>query len=138
MAQDIRWHQRLANFQLAMAELGSDIKIMKTRTLSTMEEKGLIKTFEFTFELAWNCLKDIAEHQGETTILGSRDAIRYAFKRGIIEQGDIWMDMVDSRIKTAHTYHRALAQDIAKKIIRDYYPEFCHLQEKLLQIKNKP
>ena len=137
MKNDIRWLQRFANFELALAELNSDVSIANTRSLSTLEEKGLIKTFEFTFELAWNCLKDIGQEQGIMDILGSRDAIRFAFKTGLINDGDLWMSMVDSRIKTSHTYHRDLANDIAKKIIDSYYPEFLRLQQTLIQLKNK-
>lgn len=137
MTKDIRWHQRFVNFQLALTELTSDIKIVQTRSLSSIEEKGLIKTFEFTFELAWNCLKDLCEDQGVTGIIGSKDAIRFAFKRGLIEDGETWLDMVESRIKTAHTYHRELANKISQLIVKKYYPEFIKLHEKLNQLKNE-
>lgn len=137
MTMDIRWQQRFANFQSVLIELTSDIHIANTRKLSIMEEKGLIKTFEFTFELAWNCLKDLGEYQGITNIIGSRDAIRFAFKNGLIEDGEVWMDMIESRIKTAHTYHRELANQIGSKIINQYYAEFIKLQKKLTQLLSK-
>lgn len=35
----------------------------------------MIRTFEYTFELAWNMLKDYFEAQGDTDIHGSHDAI---------------------------------------------------------------
>src|SRR3990167_5900477 len=117
MTKDVRWLQRFANFELALADLKNDISITNKRALSTLEAKGLIKTFEFTFELAWNCMKDICEDQGVTGILGSKDAIRFAFKRALIKDGELWMSMVDSRIQTSHTYNRELANDIAQKII---------------------
>ena len=137
MAKDVRWLQRFDNFELALKELKSDIAVVSQRPLTSLEAKGLIKTFEFTFELAWNCMKDVANDQGITDILGSKDAIRFAFKNGIIQDGEIWMSMIDSRIKTSHAYHRELANEIAEKIITDYYTEFLNLQKTLIQRKNK-
>lgn len=40
-----------------------------------MEEQGLIKAFEYTYELPWNTMKDFYENQGETGLQGSRDTI---------------------------------------------------------------
>ncbi|MFN7329007.1 MAG: nucleotidyltransferase substrate binding protein [Bacteroidota bacterium] len=38
---------------------------MKKGDLNELEEQGLIKSFEYTYELAWNVLKDFYEDQGE-------------------------------------------------------------------------
>ncbi|MGC8744755.1 MAG: nucleotidyltransferase substrate binding protein [Verrucomicrobiia bacterium] len=59
-----------------------------------LEKQGLIQSFEYTYELAWNVLKDNLQMQGETDIHGSRDAIRLAFRRGLIDEGEVWMDMI--------------------------------------------
>lgn len=136
MKKDIRWHQRLQNFGAALAELTADLKIASERKLNRTEEKGVIQSFEFTFELAWNCIKDFFENQSEKMpIYGSRDAIRVAFKRGLIENGQVWMDMIESRIKTVHTYNKETADEIAEKIIKQYYAEFVTLHKKLIQLK---
>ena len=37
-----------------------------------MKKQGLVKTFEYTYELAWNSLKDFLEYSGQTDIYGSR------------------------------------------------------------------
>ena len=137
MKKDIRWHQRFQNFSAALAELTSDIKILSQRALNKTEEKGLIKSFEFTYEMAWNTIKDYFENQGEVNIQGSRDTIRLAFKRGLIENGQIWMDMIDDRVKTVHTYNKETADEIAQKIIQNYYNEFIGLQKKLSQLKEE-
>lgn len=137
MVSDIRWHQRFSNFQMALKELMDAVNLSKKRDLSKLEEQGLIQSFEYNYELAWNCLKDICEEQGVMDIIGSKDAIRYAFKRGLIVHGELWMDMIKSRINTSHTYNKILAHEISKKIINDYYPEFIALQEALIKLKNK-
>ena len=135
MEKDIRWHQRFENFSAALTELTLDMKILNERKLTRIEEKGLIKSFEFTFELAWKCVKDFFENQSEKNIYGSKDAIRIAFQRGLIDHGQLWMDMVDDRIATVHTYKKEVAHEIADKIIKNYYPEFLILHKKLLTLK---
>ena len=81
MNRDIRWRQRFQPYVRAFSRLKAADQLAKTRPLSELEEQGLIKAFEFTFELAWNLMKDILEYQGVTALLGSRDAIRAASSR---------------------------------------------------------
>ena len=135
MKKDIRWHQRLSNFGLALSELTDAISILKQRKLTKLEEQGLIQAFEYNYELAWNSIKDFYEAQGEVSIQGSRDAIRLAFKRGLIENGQLWMGMVESRIMTSHTYNKDVAAAIAGQIVQDFYPEFIKLHKTLTSLK---
>jgi hypothetical protein len=62
--QDIRWKQRLSNYSKALAQL--TLFYEKANSLNHLEEQGLIKAFEYTYELAWNSMKDFYESQGET------------------------------------------------------------------------
>jgi len=126
--KDIRWKQRFFNYKMALSQLQ---EFIEKKELSKMEEQGLIKAFEYNFELAWNVIKDYYEYQGVTDIQGSRDAFRLAFKRGLIEDGETWMDMIDSRIQTTHTYNEKVARKIAQDIIQRYYGRFQRLKEKL-------
>lgn len=128
---DIRWHQRLQNFQAAFTELDEAVALANQRDLSKLEEQGLIQAFEYTYELAWNCIKDFYQAQGEADIQGSRDAIRLAFKRGLIEDGEAWLQMVQSRALTSHTYNRETARQIATAIRQLYHPLFQSLITRL-------
>jgi len=76
-------------------------------------------------------LKDFYEYQGEQGIQGSRDAIRIAFKRGLLVAGDVWMDMIKSRALTVHTYNEEVTRKIMEDIVQRYYPEFCTLRKTL-------
>lgn len=125
---DIRWIQRLSNFNKALKQL---TKFIEKGDLSDLEQQGLIQSFEYNYELAWNTIKDFYENQGEIGIQGSRDAIRLAFKRGLIVAGDIWMQMIKSRTMTSHTYNEDTAEEIAKAISSHYYGEFVTLIGKL-------
>jgi len=135
MSPDIRWHQRLANFDLALAELTDAMKILKSRPLTKLEEQGLIQAFEYNYELAWNSIKDFYAAQAEVNIQGSRDAIRLAFQRGLIENGELWMEMIKSRVLTSHTYSRNTAAKVALQITNDFYPAFVQLNLQLHEQK---
>jgi len=89
----------------------------------------LVKAFEYTYELAWNTLKDFLEYQGIAEIVGSRDAFRKAFSEKMITDGHIWMAMIESRNKTTHTYNEATAREIAEDIRSEFYPAFCELEQ---------
>ena len=98
---------------------------------SELEEQDLIKSFEYTYELAWNTVKDFLELQGHSDIFGSRDAFRKAFQLGIIEDGAVWMDMIQSRNRTTHTYNEETANEISRTVISVYFDAFKKLHEKL-------
>ncbi|WP_461453724.1 nucleotidyltransferase substrate binding protein [Mucilaginibacter sp.] len=46
-----------------------------------------MKAFEYTYELAWNTLKDYLEYQGILNMAGSRDVIREAYKANLVIDG---------------------------------------------------
>lgn len=132
---DIRWQQRLNNFNSALAQLSDAVNTAKSQKLSLLEQQGLIQAFEFTHELAWNVMKDYSHFQGDAAIAGCRAASRAAFKMGLIADGDVWMEMIKSRIQTAHTYNQLLAEEIVKKIVMNYYPVFKVFGEKMESLK---
>ncbi|MCC5926817.1 MAG: nucleotidyltransferase substrate binding protein [Bacteroidetes bacterium] len=122
--KDIRWIQRLSNYVKVLEQLNDAVKLTNERNLSKLEQQGLIQSFEYTHELAWQVMKDFFIYQGNPDIMGSRDATREAFANGLIEEGEIWMDMIKSRNLTSHTYNEEIASDIAQKIVDDYIHVF--------------
>ena len=121
---DIRWIQRFNNFGKAFSQLEAAVSLAQQRPLSNLEEQGLIQAFEYTHELAWNTLKDFLESRGAHNLYGSKDATRDAFKMGLIENGEIWMDMINSRNLTSHTYDENVASKIVAEIREIYFSEF--------------
>ncbi len=122
--QDIRWKQRFLNYQKAYSKLAEVVENNTLDKLSDLEKEGLIQRFEYTYELAWKVMKDYLEYQGITGITGSRDAIREAFQKGLIAEGERWMDMIKSRNQTAHLYNEATAKEIAESIMDIYFELF--------------
>lgn len=142
--KDIRWEQRFSNYNKALKKLSEAIDYIKKElnkndldiknedakdVLGEIIKEGLIQRFEYTYEMAWNVMKDYALYQGNSEIGGSRDAIRFAFSSKLIGNGDLWMDMIKSRIKTTHTYNEETANEIYLKIINEYHSAFLKFQE---------
>jgi nucleotidyltransferase substrate binding protein (TIGR01987 family) len=127
--QDIRWQQRFSNYQKALQQLKEVVALSNP---NKFEEQGLVKAFEFTYELSWKTLKDFFEYQGISEIVGSRDAFRKAFSEGMVSDGSVWMRMIESRNKTSHTYNEKTARDIAQDVRSEFYPAFCELETMLV------
>ncbi|MDT0677668.1 nucleotidyltransferase substrate binding protein [Autumnicola musiva] len=134
--KDIRWHQRLMNYEKALTQLNKATALSKERDLSELERQGLIQSFEFTHELAWNVMKDYFTYQGNPEIRGSRDATREAFKYGLVNDGEAWMNMIISRNRTTHTYDEETAIEIVDAILKIYVALFNNFKEKMLSIRN--
>ena len=132
--KDIRWEQRFSNFNKALKKLTEAVGYIDTDlenaevVLEEIIKEGLIQRFEYTYEMAWNVMKDYALFQGNSDIGGSRDAIRYAFSTKLIADGDIWMGMIKSRMKTSHTYNEETANEIFMKILDEYHAAFLQFQ----------
>lgn len=134
-AKDIRWIQRFNNYQKAFVQLKEAVKLSEQRELSKLEEQGLIQAFEYTHELAWNTLKDFLENRGVINMYGSKDTTREAFNAGLIEDGETWMQMIESRNLTTHTYNEATAAKIVSSVIHSYFAEFEKLQSRMETLK---
>lgn len=147
--EDIRWKQRFNNYNKALSKLEEAVikirtdykideagSIVEDKFLDDIIKEGLIQRFEYTHELAWNVMKDFLENAGNTNIFGSKDATREAFSAGLIHNGEVWMDMINSRNKTTHTYNQETADAIYNKIINQYYGEFTLFRSRMSSIEN--
>jgi nucleotidyltransferase substrate binding protein (TIGR01987 family) len=113
----IRWRQRYQNLNLAFSQLEEGTNI---ETPSNIEIQGIIQSFEFTFELAWKTIKDYLESQGVTCSF-PREVIKQAFHHSIIEDGEIWLDMLGKHNLLAHTYDENLALQAYTLIKSEYF-----------------
>lgn len=123
--EDIRWKQRFSNFSKAMNHLGSALQIPNP---DIVQKAGIIQFFEMSFELAWNMVKDYLEEQGFVDIKSPRSALKKAFEMNIIENGHDWMDLLQDRNLTAHTYDEQKATDMEQLISNKYFPILKALQ----------
>ncbi len=129
--KDVRWLQRFSNYRKALGQLQ---KFIDKKELSELEEQGLIKAFEYTYELAWCTLKDFLEFQGQSQLYGARDTFRKAHELNLIADGETWMDMLQSRNQTLHTYNEKTAEQISHSVQTRYYALFRRLENTFLEL----
>jgi len=92
-----------------------------------------MQRFEYTFELAWNLLKDRLEHDGVSIpTVTPRQVIRQAFQSNLIQDGDTWVDMLTDRNRMSHTYDLAIFDVVIDdRIQRRYLTILGELHERL-------
>lgn len=117
MVQEIRWKQRFQQYNNAFTLLESAIAIQHP---SVVERAGIIQFFEMAFELSWKLLKDYQVAEG-FQINSPLGAIKQAFQSGLIEQGHAWIQALEDRNLTTHTYNETTAQLVEDKIRQDYF-----------------
>lgn len=122
-----RFIQRKKEFNNAYERLKEALKEQESEIVID----GALHRFEFTFELAWKSLKDYLEYMGLTEKTGSpREIIQQAFKQGIIQDGEAWINMMLSRNMLSHLYDETVSREIFYKIKREYIKLFTDLNEK--------
>lgn len=132
-----RWIDRFNKYKRALDRLTEIVEESKKRTLNDFEKDSVVQRFEFTHELAWKLMKDYAEYVSIKNIGGSRDAVRQAVTLELITNGDVWLDMDNSRNLTSHIYDEETAADIIDEIIFTYYPLFVELRCKMESIASQ-
>lgn len=126
--EDIRWLQRFINFNKAFKQLEN---FVSHSHLNDMEKQGLIKAFEYTYELSWKTLQDLLKEKGYNNVLGPKPVIEQSFQDGYISDGQGWMRMHKSRNLASHTYDEQTAEEIISGIRNEYFSLLKNLQLRL-------
>lgn len=114
--------QSIENCQRALAKLKEFLDIAKTNDAEYMHA-AVIQAFEYNFELFWKAYQKIANREGEK--IGSpKQAFAFAFQSGLIKNEEVWLNILNDRNLTTHTYHRELADQIYTRIAHLYYDAF--------------
>lgn len=116
-----RWQERLENFEKAYLALSQALTRIKESPDDDLLQAGFIQTYEFTLELAWKTLQDYLEDQGFREINSPKKVIRTAFAEGYIKEGELWLQALDDRNLTVHTYKKELAEKVAADITSKYF-----------------
>ncbi len=114
--KDIRWKQRFENFEKAYQTF---LRILEIQLPNEAEKMGLIQAFEVVFELSWKTLKDYLNVQGYQE-KSPRGVLKVAFRDGMISNGHDWIEALESRNDTVHTYNDEMAEKLDKKIRQTY------------------
>jgi len=91
---------------------------------------SIIKKYETLEDLTWKLLSKIFKASG-LEINNPRECYKQAFKEGLINNIEIWNDILLSRNSTAHIYDEENYEEIKNKIINGYIDALEDLLNKL-------
>jgi nucleotidyltransferase substrate binding protein (TIGR01987 family) len=94
---------------------------------------GLVGLYEICFEQAWKAMKELLEMHGyEEGATGSPKMIlKTAYKSGMIQDEDLWLQALQERNNVAHSYNQNIAMGIVRLVKSEFYNMFCELQEEI-------
>ena len=101
-----------------------------------LDRDGVIQRFEFTFELSWKTLRLFLIDQGIIT-KSPKDALKEAFKYGLIKDENIYLDMLEDRNQTSHIYNEEISKGIYSRIKKYYSPIMLKLVKEIKKEANK-
>lgn len=87
---------------------------------------GIIQSFEFVYELGWKTLKRLLEVLGHETS-SARDAFKAAYKANLLSEEKVWLDILEDRNMTSHTYSKKMAEELVGKVKGRYVGAFRDL-----------
>ncbi len=87
--------------------------------VSDIQRAATIQAFEFCFELAWKYLKLLVESDGGT-VSSPKAVFREAARYGIIDNPELWFELLRARNLTVHTYLEAVASQVYETIERKF------------------
>ena len=129
MSNDIRWKRRFDNFDRAFVLL-REVCERDVDSLSRLEKEGAIQRFEVAFELAWKTIKDYLEESGVVVQpVTPRNVIKEAFTARLLDDADVWIDMMLHRNLLSHTYDIQVFEAVLQAVAERYFPAFDRLHE---------
>lgn len=117
---EIRWQQRFSNLELAHKNLIEMLSLLKNEPNNKAYKLAVIQSYEMDIELAWKTLKDYLDYIGYK-LQSPREVIKQAFAIEIIEDGEIWLQMLEDRNLTSHIYDEIKAQEVVDSISENYF-----------------
>ena len=97
-----------------------------------MERDGIVRRFEYTYELGWKVLKDYLEDSGYQGLRSPADVRQQAFSAGIIPDGIVWYRMQEGRNQSSHEYSSEKIGLLYTKIANDFLPALQQLRSILI------
>ncbi len=91
-----------------------------------------IQRFEYSFELTWKTLKVVLESQGQPVAF-PRQVLEKSYQGNLIDNEEIWLNMLSDRNATSHAYNKEIADSIYQNIKNVYLAE---LQKTVAMLKN--
>ncbi len=128
-----RLNERIENFNRAFAILNEAVNAYNQNKENILTHMALVQAYEVCFELSWKVLKDYLSENGINVYM-PKEVIKEAFNKNVIENGQIWIDMLTARNATSHEYKMDKINLILEKISSSYFDELLKFSNWLVAI----
>jgi len=123
----------LEKFQSAYQRLK---EVIEQRPLTEILRDSTIQRFEFMYELCWKTLKLFYKDKGKD-LRYPKDAFQEAFNDGIIEDEQVFLEILKDRNQTVHVYSQEEIEKIYVHIVERYLNAFASVLVRLETVDNK-
>ena len=105
-------------FADAVDRLDEALWAMEEYPALTVVRDGVIKRFEFTYEMAIRCLRSRLRRGAHPDAgrYGYRTTIRFSADAGLIDDPEAWIGHTNSRQSTTHDYNEPVAVSIVANV----------------------
>lgn len=115
--------KKVDNFLQAVQRLREATEEYSKHSNNDVIRDGMIQRFEFTFELSWKAAKEYLIDQGVANDLNfPKQVLKAAYGNKMINDENVWLDMLESRNRTSHIYDDRVAAKIAEDIVSRFLP----------------
>ena len=121
-----RWDERISDLQNEIDRLEEAIEDSKKYKLDSLKD-AVIQRFEFSLELSLKAMKKYLNSEGVLEAKTPKSTIREAFLYELLDDGGVWLEMLNDRNLTSHTYSQEMADEIYKNISEKYFLEMKRL-----------
>ncbi len=123
--------KKYENFKAALKNLG-DIYAYE-EPYGNVEIAGMVGLYEICFEQAWKAMKELLENSGyaESATGSPRTILKTAYKAGMIDDEELWLNALVSRNNVAHAYNEVIAMDIIHQTKSRYHDMFIQLSQRI-------
>ncbi len=103
---------QLAQFKKALARLNEALAAPK----SDIVRDSAIQRFEFTIDMAWKLVKTCLEEKYGIVCQAPKECFREAYKQKLLAYDEFWLELIDMRNQTSHTYKEEVAQSVFERL----------------------
>ena len=121
---------RLKSFQEAIFRLEEALSL----PVNPVVRDSCIKRFELSFELSWAVIHSFLRDRG-LDCRSPRDCFRAAFSYGLLIEEEVWIQILQDRNLSVHTYNEELANQLYARLPR-YLPPLQDLIGRLLSFED--
>ncbi len=108
---------QLENFENATERLKAALEYDPLELDIVMD--AVIQRFEFTFETAWKSVKLAAKAVG-SDCKSPKGCLKLAYRMGWIKDEERWLELLEARNLTSHTYDQETAMDVYETVKENF------------------